>query len=183
MVFSSLDASFDSLLFSLLGCLRRILIDDQVLGRVNFWQPGSGYINFGRRDGFSALWMQISVRYFFLDGLHKNLAARLRIYCKNTIRASTSDLEKREFLAARLRIYCKNTIRASTSDLEKREFLVKLKLFSVIGFNKTFSNILFHFFLDELKCRFSDGNNCYHIHLNGICLPSSCLPRWRSRSH
>ncbi|CAB4415124.1 unnamed protein product [Rhizophagus irregularis] len=107
MVFSSLDASFDSLLFSLLGCLRRILIDDQTtIGHVDL----------------AAGWVFSSLDADF-NGLHKNLAARLRIYCKNTIRASTSDLEKREFLAARLRIYCKNTIRASTSDLEKREFL------------------------------------------------------------
>ncbi|CAB4427947.1 unnamed protein product [Rhizophagus irregularis] len=88
MVFSSLDASFDSLLFSLLGCLRRILIDDQTtIGHVDL----------------AAGWVFSSLDADF-NGLHKNLAARLRIYCKNTIRASTSDLEKREFLTIPLNI-------------------------------------------------------------------------------
>ncbi|CAB4467770.1 uncharacterized protein OCT59_013926 [Rhizophagus irregularis] len=122
VVFSSLDAGFNSWLFSLLGCLRSILIDDQVLGRVNFcswarrfWQAGSWMY------GFSALWMQVSMAcssigfhgYISLDANFmvgsstsrtcKNLAARLRIYCESIMmreisRASTSDLQKRGFL-------------------------------------------------------------------------------------
>ncbi|GET58906.1 hypothetical protein RIR_jg19801.t1 [Rhizophagus irregularis DAOM 181602=DAOM 197198] len=125
VVFSSLDAGFNSWLFSLLGCLRSILIDDQtdlfnnqVLGRVDFGRRVLGCVNF---DGFSALWMQVSMAcssigfhgYISLDANFmvgsstsrtcKNLAARLRIYCESIMmreisRASTSDLQKRGFL-------------------------------------------------------------------------------------
>ncbi|CAB5181682.1 unnamed protein product [Rhizophagus irregularis] len=121
VVFSSLDAGFNSWLFSLLGCLRSILIDNQVLGRVDFGRRVLGCVNFGRRDGFSALWMQVSMAcssigfhgYISLDANFmvgsstsrtcKNLAARLRIYCESIMmreisRASTSDLQKRGFL-------------------------------------------------------------------------------------
>ncbi|CAB4391087.1 unnamed protein product [Rhizophagus irregularis] len=101
-VFSSLDAGFDSWLFSLLGCLRRILIDDQVLlGRVNFCSVSMACSSIGFHG-------YISLDANFMVGSStsrtcKNLAARLRIYCESIMtreisRASTSDLQKRGFL-------------------------------------------------------------------------------------
>ncbi|CAB4438910.1 unnamed protein product [Rhizophagus irregularis] len=65
MVFSSLDTGFDD---------QCVDFDSWVLGCVNF----------GRRDGFLALWMQVSMvgSSTLTSQMYKNFAARLCIYCK-----------------------------------------------------------------------------------------------------